>query len=294
MSNKKAAVFIILGQSNAVGHGIPMCEEDRILTPLKNVFGLSREDNQSFDNTTLTWRGYTSFGMNLAEEQDNTYSLPNCLAASWQAHIDAGNQNGLPDLYIVQIAIGAQGVTREYMWYPERERVLVPGKLGTVNISLFPFSTHILGLLDDSFAAMQMDYEIIGLHWRGGENDITDSNAYLKENLMDIYRRIFGEFNRILKHPPIVLHEIYCPERMHDLDPTGAYLKNMFFINDTFHALANEFDNISLFDVRRAPFYIADERQHGIFIGDAIHYTAQTNKWVAGEFFSEYLARYGT
>jgi hypothetical protein len=149
--------------------------------------------------------------------------------------------------------------------------VLVPGKLGTVNISLFPFSTHILGLLDDSFAAMQMDYEIIGLHWRGGENDITDSNAYLKENLMDIYRRIFGEFNRILKHPPIVLHEIYCPERMHDLDPTGAYLENMFFINDTFHALANEFDNISLFDVRRAPFYVADERQHGIFIGDAIH-----------------------
>ena len=74
-SNKKAVVFIILGQSNAVGHGIPMCEEDRILAPFKNVFGLSREDNQSFDNTTLTWSGYTSFGLNLAEEQDNAEYL---------------------------------------------------------------------------------------------------------------------------------------------------------------------------------------------------------------------------
>ena len=77
---KKAAVFIILGQSNAVGHALPMKEEDKIPSPLKNVFGLDRKDNQSFDNKALVWSGYTSFGMNLAEEQDNTYSVTNCLA----------------------------------------------------------------------------------------------------------------------------------------------------------------------------------------------------------------------
>lgn len=32
---RKAAVFILLGQSNAVGHGIPMKDEDKIRIPLK-------------------------------------------------------------------------------------------------------------------------------------------------------------------------------------------------------------------------------------------------------------------
>lgn len=31
----KAAVFILLGQSNAVGHGLPMDEQDKISVPLK-------------------------------------------------------------------------------------------------------------------------------------------------------------------------------------------------------------------------------------------------------------------
>ena len=96
--NNKATVFILLGQSNAVGHGIPMREEDKIIEPMENVFGLSRDFNQSFENTELKWSGYTSFGMNLAEEQDNTYSLANCLAKLWQDEIDKGNKRNLPDL----------------------------------------------------------------------------------------------------------------------------------------------------------------------------------------------------
>ena len=41
MKSKKASLFVILGQSNAVGHGLPMVECDKIITPLRNVFGLS-------------------------------------------------------------------------------------------------------------------------------------------------------------------------------------------------------------------------------------------------------------
>ena len=114
----KKAVFILLGQSNATGHGIPMAPEDRIETPLKNVFGLHRDHNQSFETQKLTWSGYTSEGMNLAETQDHTYSVANCLAGKWQKAIDGGKT--LPDLYIVQIAIGAQGVREGYMWHPDR------------------------------------------------------------------------------------------------------------------------------------------------------------------------------
>jgi hypothetical protein len=77
---KKIAVFMLFGQSNAVGHAMPMDEKDYINVPLKNVFGLNRDPNQSYDITELKFTGYTSFGMNLAETQDNTYSVANCLA----------------------------------------------------------------------------------------------------------------------------------------------------------------------------------------------------------------------
>ena len=278
---KKAAVFILLGQSNAVGHGIPMREEDIIKTPLKNVFGLSRERNQSYDNTALVWSGYTSFGMNLAEAQDNTYSVANCLASIWQGHIDNGNRNDLPDLYIIQIAIGAQGVTEEYMWHPEREQKLIPGKLGTVDISLFPFCKHIFSLLNDSFSKMGKDYEIIGLHWRGGENDVTATKEYLSTHLEAIYSRIFDEFNFILDNPPIVLHKLVCHDRMNDMDPTGKYLENMNYINEVFCKLKERYKNISVFDVQDSPDYIPDIRGNGLFIDDAVHFTPETNKWVA-------------
>ena len=128
----KAAVFVLLGQSNAVGHALPMTEEDKILTPMKNVYGLHRDQNQKLDLQKLQWSGYTTGGMNLGETQDHTYSIANCLAKNWQAYIDDGNEKNLPDLYILHIAIGAEGVTGNYMWNPDRAPVLIPGKLGTV------------------------------------------------------------------------------------------------------------------------------------------------------------------
>ena len=288
MQDKKAAVFILLGQSNAVGHGIPMKEEDKIYKPLKNVFGLSRKDNQSFANSELIWSGYTSFDMNLAEERDHTYSVANCLAALWQNHIDSGNVLGLPDLYIIQIAIGAQGVTEGYMWYPDRKETLVPGKLGTVDISLFPFCEHIFSLLHDSFSKMNIDYDIIGLHWRGGENDVTATKEYLTQNLEKIYTRIFGEFNRLLGEPPIVLHRIVCPDRMNDMDPTGRQLENMKYINEVFENLQKSYKNISVFDPRTAPQYIPDVRGNGLFIEDAVHFIPEVNMWIAENVLKKY------
>lgn len=289
MSDKKAAVFILLGQSNAVGHGVPMKEQDKIKTPLKNVFGLHRRDNQSFENTELLWSGYTSGGMNLAEEQDDTYSVANCLASLWQGHIDGGNAEGLPDLYIIQIAIGAQGVTEGYMWHPDREKKLIPGRLKTVDISLFPFCEHIFGLLDDSFAKMDMEYEIIGLHWRGGENDTSASREYLVQNLEGIYRRIFDTFDRILGTPPTVLHKLVCHDRMNFLDPTGRRLKNMDYINEVFDRLQKNYENISVFDPADAPQFVPDVRGNGLFIEDAVHFTPEVNRWVAESILDKYI-----
>ena len=283
MTANKKAVFILLGQSNAVGHGVPMDEADKITAPLTNVFGLHRRDNQRLHPTALTWSGYTSDGMNLGEEQDHTYSLANCMAATWQQRIDSGES--LPDLHIIQIAIGAQGVTRNYMWYPDREETLIPGALGTANISLFPLACNIFSLLDDSLG----EYDIIGLHWRGGENDVEETADYLRAELADIYRRIFAEFDDRLHTPPIVLHRLCCPDRMMDMDPTGNALENMHFINHVFDVLANENEHISLFDPRNAPFYDPNTREKGLFLPDAVHYTPGVNRWVADHIIDTYL-----
>jgi len=291
MNNKKAAVYILLGQSNAVGHGIPMEEKDIINTPLKNVFGLHRDPNQSFDTDKLVWSNYTSYGMNLAEEQDNTYSVGNCLAQNWQNHIDSGNKENLPDLYIIQIAIGAQAVTPGYMWYPKMERKLIPGKLGTVNISLYSFACHIFSLLDKSFKEIGKEYEIIGLHWRGGSNDITEETSYLKENLFNIYCEIFDGFNKILNYPPTVLHLLFIKERCFDCDSTGKYYENMLHIDEVFEKLAEKYSNVSLFDVRKAPQYIEGVRCNGIYIEDAVHFTPEVNNWVSTEIMREYIER---
>lgn len=271
-----------------MGHGIPMDEEDIIKTPLKNVFGLNRKENQSFDNTELVWSGYTSFGMNLAEEQDNTYSVANCLAALWQQHIDKGNPLNLPNLYVIQIAIGAQGVTDGYMWHPRREQKLIPGKLGTVDISLFPFTKHIFSLIDNSFKKMNEEYEVIGLHWRGGEEDVSATKEQLKSSLKDIYTEIFNEFNKILNFPPTVLHKIVCPDHMNDMDPTGKFLTNMHYINEVFDRLQKFYENVSVFDPCNAPSYISGIRSNGIFIEDAVHFKPEVNQWVANRIIEDY------
>ena len=229
--------------------------------------------------------------MNLGEEQDNTYSVANHLAALWQGHIDSGNAAGLGNLYIVQIAIGAQGVTDGYMWHPDREPRLIPGKLDTVDISLFPFCRHIFSLLEKSLAAREEAYEIIGLHWRGGENDVTRPKEYLVEHLLPVYRRLFDEFDALLGNPPVVLHRLACPDRMHDMDPTGKHLESMCYINEVFDTLAREYDNVTVFDVKEAPQYVPDVRGNGLFIKDVVHFTGEVNGWVAGHILQDYIAR---
>ncbi len=286
-SRRRAIVFMLFGQSNAVGHAVPMKEEDKIKAPLKNVFGLSRELNQSYDNPELHWSGYLSAGMNLAETQDDTYSVANCLAKRWQAAVDAGK--GLPDLYIVHIAIGAQGVTEKFMWYPERPKKLVPGPLGTVDISMYPLAIHVLSLIKESLAKLGAEPEFL-LHWRGGEEDDGVPVEQLKKVSRGIYDRMFEGFYRAVgERFPIVMHKFPYIERCLETDPTGESLKSMNYTNSVFEALAADNDNITLFDPRKAPHYVPDTRQHGIFIEDAVHYTPETNDWVAGEILKGFL-----
>lgn len=290
MKKTDAAVYILLGQSNAVGYATLMPENERITAPLKNVFGLKRDPNLSYDIPELVWTGYTSDGTILGEENDHTCSVSNCLARLWQDAKDNGSD--LPDLYVINISVGSEGVTGEYMWSPEREKILVPGKLGKVNISLCELAAHVFSLLKKSFEKLGKSYEIIGIHWRGGEQDFTLGEAALaKAGLKEIYEKLFGIFYESLGQiPPVILHRLVCFDRALELDPTGAFLKNLHFINRVFDDLARENENVSVFDVRMAPQYVPDVPGNGIFIGDHVHFTSEVNMWVAGLVLEDFIA----
>ena len=286
----KVAIFILLGQSNAVGHAMPMKEED-IIQPLNNVWGLNREPNQSFDTERLKFSHYTSYGMNLAETQDNTYSVANQLARLWQAHIDNGNEAGLPDLYVIQIAIGSQGLFG--MWDMNRERKLIPGKLGDVDISLYPYACHIFRLLHKHLEACELEADFVGLHWRGGEQETRYPLDSLKLELKPSYKKFFAGLREALGYDnvPVVLHRMPFKDVMLKEDPSGVHLEAMEYINQVFDELSIEQSLTTTFEPKNCPFYDEYAWDKNIFRWDLIHYTGEMNTWVAEEILKEYSTR---
>ena len=61
-------ILLVFGQSNAHGHAQPMPENERITSPLPNVWGLRQPENQSYDLLQPVWTHYTSDGTNLGEK----------------------------------------------------------------------------------------------------------------------------------------------------------------------------------------------------------------------------------
>jgi hypothetical protein len=78
---------------------------------------------------------------------------------------------------------------------------------------------------------------------------------------------------------------------MKNADQTGKCLDTMNYINGLFEELAAELPNVSIFDVRKAPFYDPCAWNCNIFREDLIHYLGKTNDWVAKEILKEYIEK---
>ncbi len=285
-----AAVMIVLGQSNAHGHGLAMKAADRIEKPLSHVFGLNRTDNQRLGLTEVVWSGYTSSSMNLGETQDHTYCLSSELARLWQAEIDRGNPRRLPDLYIIQISIGAQGVVQakgeqNNMWYPYRPEKLIPGPLGTVDISLFPFSLNILKLAMSHLRKIKKNPAIIGLHWSGA-NDCVLPMDQIKE-LTVLYPVLFQGFREAIGQEYILyLEKLLLKNRLKDL---GLPEDGMHFENELYRKMVQSDNQIKIISAEESPFWEENTPTNGIFVQDHVHYTADVQKWFAGCYFKKAL-----
>ncbi len=286
--NNEAVVFILLGQSNAVGFKLHMDKADIIKTPLKNVYGLSRDKNQTFDADRLYWENYRSAGFNLGESNDNTYSVANCLAKKWQESIDQGTR--LPDLYIVHIAVGAQGVTKGYMWNPDYPKKLIPGKLDTVDISLYQLTERVLTMVDQSMTERSVKYSFLPLWWRGGENDMTADADLLHSTLYDVYVQMIQGFRKSLgKIVPVTLHKIISHELADQMDPTGRFNCQRLYINQVFERLSNDLPEVSVIDPESFPQYLPNVHTNGVFLDDGVHFKREVNEYLAGQIVADFV-----
>jgi len=275
-----APLLIVMGQSNAHAHATKLPENEIITSPLKNVHGLSRDFNQAYGLDDVTWSGFTTGGMNLGETQDHTCCLANVFAAKWQAAIDGGAE--LPDLYIIQISIGAQGVAEFEvhgwnMWYPMRELILKPGPLGTCDISLYMLATEILSLASMNLLASGKHPRVIGLHWNQWETEASTGSRALnmmEENFKNLFWGFFTALgsNASGKGVPLYLYRAL----------TGNYPEDRLArVNTVLDGFTASLADCRVLDLRESALYDDTPKTHGIFMDDGIHYTPAAHRWFA-------------
>lgn len=269
-------VLIICGQSNAHGHGTRLAEHEKVMEPLRNVWGLSREHNQEYGLSWVKWSRFVSYGMNLGEVQDHTCCLATEFARMWQTYRDKGMN--LPDLYIIQISIGAQGIAKHErggnnMWYPGRKKVMTKGSLGEVDISLYPLAMEILPLAMQSIRDQGYNPCVIGLHWNQWETEV-DTGGKSVEEARQNYSELFSGFRKAIGQSfPIYL---YRP-----LSDVYANPEGVEGINQLFNEFVREDDNMKLIDLSQSDLFDLARIDKGIFQKDLVHYTGEVQKWFA-------------
>ena len=279
------ALLLVFGQSNAHGHGTRMEPGQRILKGLPNVHGLARQANQAYDLTDVSWSNFLSQGMNLGETQDHTCCLANHFARLWQQHIDRGNRLGLPDLYVIQISIGGQGIAEreDYgnMWYPDRPKVLVGGSLGQVDISLYPLAVQIIAKSRQNLIRQGKKLRVLGLHWNQWETEVDTGGAAILDARQN-YTDLFAGFRQALPEDfTIYLYQL--------LSRAFNDLSGIRVIEKIFTDFVAKEEGYAMIDIRQADFYDPDQPDQGIFLADLVHYSCTAQSWFAEHFFYKLL-----
>lgn len=279
VAKENVAVLFISGQSNAHAHQQCVEESERIVQPMKNVFGLDRNPNQSFDITDVVWSGFTGEGTNLGETQDHTYSLAYYVAKRWQRDIDEGKP--LPDLYIVQISIGSQGIING-MWNSDKEQILKPGTLNNVDISLYPLALKINELAISNLKKSGKNPIVIGWHWIGSEQDVR-KGGFDREDFLKRYDDFFDSMLQSIGEPcPLYLYKLYLEKYF---APMKNAIINIQAVNDALYRQCTRYKEVHYIESENSPHWDETDAHNGIFAEDNAHYLAKVQKWFADSFF---------
>lgn len=290
-------VLIVMGQSNAHGHGTRLPKKLEITRGLQNVYGLSREKNQFYHLDNVTWSNYTSCGMNLGEKQDHTWCLATEFARKWQQKADREEQ--LPDLYVIQISIGAQGVNEHEaimddpdagnrigmemnMWYPDRKIVMDITNPELPNVSLYPLAIAILHLAMKSIREMGKNPVILGLHWNQWEAEAIKGGDAVKSAYTN-YSRLWNGFEEALgmTYPLYLYRPLSKFEGYQDQEDVERLEK-------VFERFARERKNTKILDAGKALGQMEKTLSvREIFMEDGVHYKPVVHEWFAKQQFED-------
>jgi hypothetical protein len=273
-----APVFIVLGQSNSYGHNTLLEEDEQINTPgLNNVFTLSESDTYSISFPSVTWRGLTTLGdANIGTpkgsslgNQNNPVNAANRFAALWQNHITSGNDLSLPDLYVILMGWGSQGMyqgaTDNNRWSPDRNESDVE--------SLYPRTLRTLRMAMDSLRCIGKNPRIISIQWNQWESEALSTPAAMASAMN--FNRIISGINDALGSSDTPWHFFYPLSRVYDSERTEKVIQSLESV------VAAEPTLRSFIDPRNAPHYTGIAPDFGIFGSDNVHYNAQTHRWFA-------------
>lgn len=283
-----APILVVLGQSNAYGHGTSLPNNLRNTVGFSNVKGLDRRTHNSVGISNVIWSNYKTQGYLIGYSMDNTYNVIGEFSRMWQNEIDKGTN--LPDLYVIHIGAGSQGIAEIEKsncnnWWP--------GKA----YSLYPLTNVILDKAIKNLRSQGRNSRIIGIHWNQWETEVWTgsdlalggNNAQAITGALSNYTNLFNGFFNTLKtrHIPIYL---YYPR-------SGVYRnsKGMIKITETLQTLVDTNEendtNFKFIDAAHSPYWNASNwtvekanaspATFGIFQGDNVHYNGQVQKWFA-------------
>ncbi|WP_434524577.1 hypothetical protein [Photorhabdus asymbiotica] len=283
-----APLFVILGQSNSYGHGTQLPRDEQITQGLKNVFTLSLPEVYDIDFTVINWTKLTSFGnanigtpIGLSRgNQDHPINAANRFAKLWQDHINEGNSLNLPDLYVILMGWGGQGMyldnPPDNRWAPERDPSDVE--------SLYPRAIRTLCMAVESLRKLGKNPRILAVHWNQWEAET--------ESLLAA-RASEQNFTRIITGISDALGSCCIPWRLYyPLSVAFDPINTNYVLEAINNVIANAPQYRTLIDARNSPDYTGVAPQFGVFLPDEIHYAGKAQTWFAQQEWELILSGY--
>ncbi|MFD5086851.1 discoidin domain-containing protein [Kitasatospora sp. NPDC058406] len=280
-----APVLIVLGQSNAVGWSTSITDSADLAqcNSFAHVKGLKTAQNRVVGALNATWTPYTCAGSNLGSDRTtsyNAYNTATVTALRWERAIQAGAS--LPDLNVIHVAWGSQGVQRfdwpSDRWWPDRNPSDVE--------SLYQFT---LNTISNGLRALQEAGKrprIIGMHWNQWEAEASQKTTVSTSRVQQAFLNVLEPLRTVTGAGTSTPIFLYRP-RTTNYDETETQ-----HVTEALTGLANRpapnpytlIDPALATTATGTPLYDPSVvKNYGIFNGDGVHYTRAVHEWFADQ-----------
>lgn len=239
-ASKRVNVFISLGQSNAVGQlGNDSIDKTNVFMPNEGIYEypnkvtFSRASNYAINKTVLD-----SAFVNTASKV-------------------ALNYNSNRDLYVINIARGAQGITKNDSRYDHWNPTRQDGDLE----SLYPRAIHYITVTIRELQRQGLEPYVIGLDWNQWE---AEDQALSVAQYKSTYASFFATFDAVIPNDDYKL--FVC-------NPTSTWYGHTATIKEAFRQLALTKSNMHI--------YSPDALSVNTFLPDTRHYTPEAFNGIA-------------